>query len=152
MLLLSCSEKNPAGASRLITDPHLLDTIRTHVFNNEYIATGSSESNRTNANSRTFNRTFICKVVHKDNAAFDQKLIRDRLDKWIATVVNVEAPVNGAPLPPNTERVIRYRDRSATGEVRYTLEPVPDAKFVVNGQESPGNVQSLDIQISEQVR
>ncbi len=88
-------------------------------------------------------------MVHRDNAVFDQKLIRERLEQWVATLVHVKAPANSVDRPSEAERVIIYDASNTTGELRYPITPVADAKFVENGKESPGNVQSLDIQISE---
>jgi hypothetical protein len=80
-----------------------------------------------------------------DNVSFDPQVVSDRFEAWLAKLVRVTATET-----TDAGRVIRYAAKQTTGELRYAVKPVSNAKLTVNGKEMPGNWLEFDIQIVEE--
>lgn len=98
------------------------------------------------ASNSIFERPYENTVVEMDNKDVDPKIVSDSLEVWLAKQVKVTSTATDT----GAGRVIRYTTGQISGELHYTIKPLPDATLTVNSASSRGNFQSLDIQIVEQ--
>jgi hypothetical protein len=86
-------------------------------------------------------------VIEMDNVSVDPQIVSDRFEGWLAKLVKVTSIVADTNSPALVGRIIRYTTKQTTGELRYTIKPVPTA---VNGKGMPADFKEFDIQIVEE--
>jgi hypothetical protein len=136
--------------SPLIADNDLPNKMRNGVVPTPYwILVRIERWNHDPARGR-LERLFECTVLSPDNAPVDPKMVSDHLEKWIATLVNVNSATDETPGSPDVCRLVRYEGDQTAGELRYSITPVDGAALVVDGKESAGNFLALKLRITEQ--
>jgi len=89
-------------------------------------------------------------VIEMDNVSVDPQIVSDRFEGWLAKLVKVTSIVADTNSPALVERIVRYTAEHTTGELRYTIKPVPNAAMNVNGKGMPVDFKEFDIQIVEE--
>lgn len=140
----------PAKPSVLITDAELLRRFGSEALPTNYHVLARTTSWKLDGGKGHFERSFAGTVVEMDNAPVDPQIVSDRFEAWLAKLVKVDASTADTNSPPVIGRIIQYTAAQTTGELRYTIRPVPGATLTVNGKDKPGNFQEFDIQIVEQ--
>ena len=148
LLLLGCSR--PVKPSVLITDEELLRKFNSEALPTNYHVLARTTSWNLDGRKGRFERSFASTVLELDNAPVDPQLVSDQFEAWLATLVKVVASAADTNRPPAIGRIIQYTAAQTTGDLRYTLKPVPGAKLTVNGKESPGKFQGFNIQFVEE--
>lgn len=153
---IGCSK--PVKPSVLITDAEILRKFNAEALPKNYnVIVRLTNWNLDGVKGR-FERSFACSVmssrhgrvladgvVEMDNASFDPHVVSDRFEAWLPKLVKVASAET-----TDAGRVIRYTTKQTTGELRYTIKPVPDAKLTVNGEKMPGNWLEFDVRIVEE--
>ena len=142
----------PAKPSVLITDAELLRKFNSEALPTNYHVLARTTSWKADAAKGRFERSWAATVMEMDNAPVDPKLVGDHFKAWLAKLVKVPQSAPAVNSPRVIGDVIYYTAAQTTGELRYTLKPVSGSTLTVNGNQTTGNIQELDIQIVEQLK